>query len=249
MNNPKRIATKYWVGTSGWAYPEWLNLFYPNHYPRDHWLAYYATHFNSVEINTTFYRSLPDSSYQRWYQQSPSGFHFVVKASRFITQRHLNDVSASIQRAEKSAMTLNEKLGLILLQLPPTMPYDLARLETSLAAFKHPDKVVVEFRHNQWLTEETKALLLKYGAVFCNVDSPKLKINGWLTADIGYIRLHGHKKMFCSGYSKQQLQTIANHAKQLSQQGAREVYIFFNNTVLGHAFKNAQSLMQLLEVF
>lgn len=240
-------TVNYWIGTSGWSYTEWLGRFYPKNYPRNRWLDYYAARFNSVEVNVSFYRSLPDRTYQNWYEQSPEGFRFVIKASRFITHRkYLLDIAEAVQRTEQSAYLLKAKLGVILLQLPPNMPYDVKRLEATLQAFQHPEKVAIEFRDNKWLTEEVRDLLMKYRTIFCNVNSPTQEIKDWLTSDSGYIRLHGHKKMFASNYSNEQLQEIAKHARKLVQQGAKEIYIFFNNTMLGRAFRNAKTLVTLL---
>lgn len=241
------IHTKFWVGTSGWTYADWAGVFYPENYPQKLWLQYYSQQFDTVELNATFYRNFSEETYQHWYEKVPDNFRFIIKASRYITHRkYLKNVKSSIKIAEKSANLLRDKLGLILLQLPPSMPYDLDRLRNALAAFKIPSQVVVEFRNAKWSTLETKQLLTEFNAVYCNVDSPNERIAEWLTSDIGYIRLHGRKEMYKYNYTKPQLIKIAASAKNLAKQGAKEVYIFFNNDYFAHAIKNAKTLLKLL---
>jgi len=126
----KKSPFKFLIGTSGWRY------FYPKNYPKTRWFDYYAEHFHTVEVNATFYRRFKDETYQKWYNISPEDFRYVLKAPQFITHRkYLKDVIESIREFERSAKLLKNKLGLILLQRPPNMPYDLDRLAKALKAF------------------------------------------------------------------------------------------------------------------
>ncbi len=241
------LTKKFLIGTSGWTYDEWVGKFYPKKCPRTAWLQYYAQQFDTVELNATFYRNFQKATYQHWYITVPENFRYVIKISRLITHRkYLLNVQDLIHQAENDACILKEKLGLILLQLPPSLPYDLDRLAAALNAFKDPTRVVVEFRNQQWFTEDTRRLLEHFKAVFCNVDAPRFRINNWLTSDIGFIRLHGRKLMYQHNYTQLQLQEIAEHAKLLEAKGAKEIYIFFNNTYEAHAPQNAKTLSALL---
>lgn len=240
--------SKFWIGTSGWTYQDWAGIFYPENCPQKSWLNYYAHQFNVVELNATFYRSFPKKTYQHWYETVPEQFRYVIKLSRYITHhKYLLNVKTAIRRAENSAHFLEDKLGLILMQLPPRMPYDLSRLHAALSTFQDPTKVVVEFRNPKWLTDESKVLLTDFKAIFCNVDGPHSRIKDWLTGNIAYIRLHGRKQMYKHSYSAAELLEISHHARNLLKKGAKEVYIFFNNDYHGHAPQNAKMLQRLLE--
>ena len=237
------------IGTSGWSYQDWRKKFYPPEIPQSHWLEFYSNHFKTVEINATFYRSFPNETYEKWYQSVPSDFHFVIKISRYITHRkHLIDIEDSVRQAEESALLLKDKLGLMLLQLPPAMPYNLDRLQAALSAFKNPSKVVIEFRNTNWLTAEAKKIMRDYKAIFCNIDSPHLQVQTSLTSQIAYIRLHGHTKMYNYNYTHLQLEEIGENAEKLVRSGAKQVYIFFNNDYHANAIRNAKVLIELLKL-
>ena len=239
--------SKYWIGTSGWSYDHWKGEFYPEDWPKSRWFEYYAQKFSCVEVNATFYRFFKESTYQKWYDKAPEHFRYVLKAPRFITHRkYLKDVEKEIESFWQSAAFLKEKLGLILLQLAPSPPYNLERLNKALLAFQYPKKVAVEFRHKQWITDEVRDLLRETGAIFCNADSPKLKFTDWTTSDTAYIRLHGREHWYGYEYSGNELRDIAETAKRMGTQNAKDIYIFFNNDVGGFAPKNAQTLMNLL---
>ena len=235
------------VGTSGWSYDHWKGRFYPEGLAKSHWFHFYAQHFNTVEVNATFYRRFADKTYHKWREQAPDGFRYVLKTPRLITHRYqLNNVTELISDFSRSCHLLEEKLGLILLQLPPNMPYNPERLSTALHYFDNPSLVVVEFRHQQWLTQETFTLLGKLGANYCNPDSPDHQLTGLLTGKHGYLRLHGRRQWYADKYNHRELQSIAETARQLQDQGAKEVFIFFNNDFEGYAPENAADLLQLL---
>ncbi len=236
-----------WIGTSGWSYSHWAKTFYPPALKPQHWFEYYARHFNCVEINATFYRLFSDQTYQHWYDQAPDNFHYAVKASRFITHRkYLHEVSEAIHRCERSSLLLKNKLGVILVQLPANMPYDLSRLEEALKSFHHTHQVAVEFRHPRWLTPETKNLLTQLEVIFCDVDSPTMSLQHWLTSEIAYLRFHGRSKLYASSYSQSELLQVAEYIKKLSFKGVHQAYIFFNNDYQAHAVKNALTLKELV---
>ncbi len=240
-------GTKYYIGTSGWTYEDWKGPFYPEDQPKKRWLEFYASQFSTVEINATFYGSFKDQTYRSWGERVPENFSYVLKAPRHITHRsHLLNVEGSIRTFCNSAAILGKKLGLILLQIAPNTPYDLARLERALMAFADPCKVAVEFRSQQWLTPETYNLLRRLGTVFCSPDAPGYALLDWLTSDTGYLRLHGRRSWYAYDYSEDELQEIAGVARRLEKNGARVIYAFFNNDYHANAPRNAKRLREIL---
>ena len=236
------------VGTSGWTYDHWKGSFYPEDLSKSKWFAFYATKFSAVEVNATFYRRFKDQTYQKWKERAPDGFTYVLKAPKWITHRKLLiDVKQDIHIFMRSASILENKLGLILLQLPPSLPYDLERLRTAILAFDNSTRIAVEFRHKRWNTPEVQQLLHELGATYCNVDSPKNRLTDILTGKTGYLRLHGRKRWYAYDYSHDELAEIAQIAIRLKKSGAKQVFIFFNNDFEGNAPRNAIALMKILE--
>lgn len=243
----RKAKAQFLVGTSGWSYPEWQGIFYPEAWPKRRWFEYYAKKFATVEVNATFYRTFKDQTYHQWREQAPAAFRYVLKVPRFITHRkHLIDAEEEIRSFWRSASLLADKLGLILLQLAPNSAYDPDRLKQALLAFGDSRKVVVEFRDQKWLTEEIKDLLKETGAVFCAVDSPKSELVDWVTSEVAYVRLHGRRQWYNYEYALPELREIATVARKMATLGAAKVYIFFNNDVNGYAPRNASALLQML---
>lgn len=241
MECPK--GTCFWIGTSGWNYPDWRGSFYPQGLPQKQWLQHYTAHFKAVEINATFYRKFKDQTYHNWFARTPEGFRFVLKAPRAITHvKHLVDPDEDIQAFDRSAHLLAEKLGLILLQIAPQTPYNPQRLKNALSVFSQPSKIAVEFRHKAWLTEEIYHLLRDFGAVLVNSDYPGHPLTDCLTSAVGYLRLHGRTRWYDHDYTPEELESIAETAQRMAADGAKEVYIFFNNTASGYAAQNAAEL-------
>ncbi len=240
-------SSPYRIGTSGWTYDHWRGLFYPETLPKTRWFTHYAQIFCTVEINATFYRTFGESTYRKWREQAPPGFTYVLKAPKPITHyKMLDNVTAEIRAFWESAALLGEKLGMILLQLAPSTPYDLERLRTALLAFPDPTRVAVEFRHERWLTAETRDLLNALGATFCDADAPRAPLRGWMTGRHAYLRLHGRSRWYAHCYTEAELDEIAALARRHVEQGAQWVYIFFNNDFEGYAPENARALLQRL---
>ncbi len=238
----------YFVGTSGWTYNHWKGRFYPQQLSKKSWFAYYASQFSTVEVNATFYRSFEDQTYYNWREHSPQGFGFVLKAPQSITHRkYLVNAGDDIRTFFQSCSLLQDKFELILLQVAPNMPYDLKRLQTALSAFPDPGRVAVEFRQDEWLNAETLSLLRTVGATICNVDSPQQRLTASLTSDRAYLRLHGRNHWYVYNYSEDELKEIAELARNLVREGAKRVYIFFNNDFEGYAPANARALQAMLK--
>lgn len=247
MKTKSAAEPEFFIGTSGWTYDHWKGRFYPNSLPKSHWFDYYASQFSSVEINATFYRTFKDQTYQKWKERAPQGFGYVLKAPRLITHRKfLLDVDELTRAFYHSCALLDDKFELILLQVAPQTPYDLERLRKALLAFPDPDKVAVEFRRQDWYCHEILSLLSDIGTTMCNVDSPRQKITDHLTSDKAYLRLHGRKHWYSYNYSDDELNELADLARDLARRGAKKVYVFFNNDFEGYAPANALTIKRML---
>ncbi len=245
--SPSHQGTTFFIGTSGWTYDHWKGRFYPSDLAQKAWFDYYATQFNAVEINATFYRTFKDQTYCKWEERAPNGFGYVLKTPRLITHRkYLVRVEQDIQTFYQSCTLLKDKFEMILLQVAPNMAYDPGRLQQALAAFPDPTRVAVEFRRSEWQSEEIMRLLREAGATICNVDSPRQKISDLLTSGRAYLRLHGRGHWYSYNYSDVELTEIASLARSLARQGAERVYIFFNNDFEGYAPANARTLRHIL---
>jgi len=238
--------TRYYIGTSGWHYDDWRGRFYPEKLAKAGWLAFYARHFNTLELNNSFYRLPSEEAFARWHASSPSGFIFAVKVSRFITHiKRIKDCDEALNNIMSRSTLLKEKLGPLLYQLPPGLHRDDDLLTAFLEKLPVELNHVIEFRHESWLTEEVFDILRRCRAGFCVFDMPKLTSPMLATTDFAYIRFHGSAGLYSSCYSDEELTDwagrIINIAKDL-----KSVYIYFNNDVEGFALKNAEMLKRLL---
>lgn len=248
---------KLYIGTSGWIYPHWDGIFYPkNLKPKDK-LKYFSRYFKTVEINYSFYCLPQASTYQNWYDQTPDGFVFAVKASRFITHiKRLKNVKDAWKQFLENALNLKEKLGPILFQFPPSFKTNQENLKKLDEFFKFiclKCKVKhlrfgFEFRHKTWCDKKIYNLLKKYNVAWVIADSssyPKAEV---ITADFVYVRMHGSKVLFSSKYTKKELSSLTEKIKKWLQQ-KRNVFVYFNNDAWGYAINNAKTIKFLLEKF
>lgn len=232
-----------YIGTSGWNYQDWRGIFYPPGLATQHWLGFYAEHFSSVEVNATFYRNFADKIYVKWRESVPLGFKYVLKVPRVVThQNYLKNCQAVIQTFCRSAELLHDKLGLYLLQLAPTMPYDLEALYQAILTFDEPNKVVVEFRHPQWFTAEVYQLLKETGCIICKTDSPLSKLNYYSVGETAYLRLHGRTVWYDYIYTENELTEVTSGINKLFSHGTKKIFLFFNNTCHGQAVQNALTM-------
>lgn len=241
--------TKIIIGLSGWSYDEWHGSFYPNNIAKRKWLEYYATKFKAVEINATFYRTFPETTFLKWYERAPKHFYYVVKASKLITHQNITAKHLhAINKLEQDVSLLNEKGGLILLQFPAKKIYALEPLHKLLSLFKQPKKVVIEFRHPKWLTAQTITVLKKLGCIYCITDSPlfHFKDNSFVTADTVYIRMHGRRYWYHDEYTVREIKELAEFIVKLTKNYPKitNIFIFFNNTANAYAIYNALQLQQ-----
>jgi len=241
------MSPRYFIGTSGWHYEHWQDIFYPAKLSKNKWLEFYARHFSTVELNNTFYRLPSEAAFAAWYNVSPTDFSFAVKVSRFITHiKRLRDTENSVANFLARAEILKEKLGPLLYQLPPNMHRNDERLESFLLTLPKGMKHIFEFRHESWLDEKVFSLLHKYGAGLCVFDMPGFTSPLVATADFAYIRFHGSTGLYFSCYSDEEL---ADWAKKISAlaAGLKEVYIYFNNDAEAFAVKNAMTIREYLK--
>jgi uncharacterized protein YecE (DUF72 family) len=238
---------KYYIGTSGWLYDHWKGVFYPAEIKKNNWFNHYISCFSTVEINATFYRKFKDETFIRWKNISPDDFRFVLKVPRIITHvKKLVDVKKEISEFCRQAGFLENKLGCLLLQLPPFIPYQPELLHDTLNSFEKEISVAVEFRNESWMISNSEELLKKQGAIYCNSDSPAIRLNNWITSDTAYLRMHGKTNWYAYNYTNEELMNIARLMKRFFQNGVKTIYVFFNNDYGGFAPKNAKVLNDIL---
>lgn len=234
------------IGTSGWAYPHWRGRFYPPALRPGAWLAYYSRHFDTVEINRTFYRLPTPEAVAAWEQAVPEGFRFAVKASRYLTHlKKLKDPAPALERLFAAIAPLGDKQGAVLYQLPPRWGFDPARLEGFLALLP-PGQAAVEFRDPSWYRPEAYRLLERYGAALCASSFPGLPMVWAVTSGFSYVRLHGATVAYGDRYSREALGVIAQRIRILLARGL-DVDVYFDNDAEAFAIENARELRQMLE--
>ncbi len=235
---------KLYIGTSGWNYNHWRGVFYPEELAQKKWLEYYCTHFDTVELNNSFYRLPEKKTFETWRNQTPDGFAFSVKASRYLTHiKRLREPEEPLERLMDRASGLSEKLNIVLYQFPPRWNLDLERLEQFLKILpKHP-RSAFEFRDESWQCEEVWSLLSKYGVAYCVMDSPGLPLHLRTTCGYSYIRMHSGGDE--GNYTDDHLREWAGYATDMMGKG--DVYIYFNNDYKGFAVKNALKLRDMLQ--
>ncbi|HEX5018362.1 MAG TPA: DUF72 domain-containing protein [Actinomycetes bacterium] len=234
------------VGTSGWQYRDWRGEFYPPKLPQKQWLEYYATQFDVVEVDATFYR-LPDRNvFESWRSRTPEHFRFVVKASRFLTHvKRLKQPAEPVERLLDRANGLGPNLAAVLLQLPPTMGAAPDLLAETLSAFGRT-RVAVELRHDSWWSGETKAVLNEYRAATVWADRKSRHLNPlWQTGGWGYLRMHEGTATPWPSYGREALQSWSGRLQKAARSWD-DGYVFFNNDPGGAAPRNARYLVRQL---
>jgi uncharacterized protein YecE (DUF72 family) len=237
-----------WIGTSGWMYRDWRDRFYPQGVPQRAWLEHYAARFRTVESNNAFYMLPKKETFTSWAERTPNDFVMAVKANRYITHiKRLKDVGEPVARFMENARFLGNKLGPVLLQLPPNLKADLKALDETLRRFTKRVRVAVEFRHETWFTKETEALLRERGAATCLADRHSRPVTSlWRTADWGYLRFHEGSASPHPCYGRSALRTWAERLNDLH--GASEdVFVYFNNDPRGCALRDARMFAREVE--
>jgi uncharacterized protein YecE (DUF72 family) len=230
----------FWVGTSGYNYPEWKGSFYPEKLPAAKMLPYYAERLATVEINYTFYRVPNQKILAGWDRQTPPGFRLTLKAPKRITHiAKLHDCADLLQYFLNTAATLGPKLGAILFQLPPYFRKDLSVLDEFLALLPPHTRAAFEFRHASWMETEVFARLKAAGAALCVADSEKFSTPVEITAPYAYFRLRDE------GYTPQDLQRWAGVIRDSTAQ-CGDVFVYFKHEEAGKGPEFAHLLLAAL---
>lgn len=230
-----------WIGTSGFQYPEWKGTFYPKDLAVKKMLLYYSARLPTTEINYSFYRIPSVSTIEGWAAETPARFRFTLKASRKITHdQRLKDCGDLVSVFWDAASHLNEKLAMVLFQLPPFFKKDVAVLNDFLALLPHHMKAAFEFRHASWFDDEVFAALRAHKVTLCIADSEKLSTPVVTTSEVGYFRLRDE------GYTKKD---IARWGKEIAGQGSKEkdIYVYFKHEESGVGPEFAAQLRDILK--
>jgi uncharacterized protein YecE (DUF72 family) len=233
------------IGTSGWAYKDWAEAFYPKSVRIKDRLAYYATRFTTTEINGSFYRLPNETTVAAWAQTAPPGFLFAWKASRFITHnKKLRGVEASLDLVFGRMAPLGEHFGPVLFQLPPMLKRDDGRLRDFLALLPRERSHTVEFRDPAWYAPEVLTLLGDHGVALCISDHHHAPAPWEATARHVYIRGHGPGGAYRGRYPRETLRRWAKRIDGWRGEG-REVFAYFDNDIGAAAPKDAAALVEL----
>jgi uncharacterized protein YecE (DUF72 family) len=231
------------IGCSGWNYRDWRGDFYPPGLSASGWLAHYASVFDTVEVNATFYRLPKRETTRAWAEQVPDGFVFAIKGSRYLTHmKRLSDMGPGLARFWERIEPLRDagKLGPVLWQLPGNFHRDDERLAAALAALP-PARHCFEFRHPSWFSREVRALLEEHGASLALGDDARRPLPGASPAGpIAYLRLHYGGRGRAGNYSDRELDVWRRRIA--AWRSRRPVYVYLNNDWRGFAPRNAQAL-------
>ncbi len=238
---------KLQVGTSGYQYDHWRGRLYPKDVPKTRWFDVYAEHFDTVEINNTFYNLPAGKTFDAWRDDAPAGFRYALKYSRYGSHlKHLKDPEQHVDRFVERAERLGSHLGPILVQLPPTWNVDMERLTAFLDALTKRLRWTIELRNESWFCDAVYDALREHNVALCIhdmiADHPRE-----LTADWTYLRFHGSTKnrKYAGSYSPQALSAAARRIAGWLKRGC-DVYAYFNNYERGCAVDNARDLRRFV---
>ena len=237
-----------WIGTSGWSYDHWEHVLYPPGTPPRQRLALYAQEFSTVELNASFYRWPRNASFASWRRRLPPGFQLSVKAPRGLTHgRRLYAPDVWVDRIAAGWHELYDRRAVLLVQLPPALERDDARLDYFLSRLPWWVRVAVELRHPSWVDEDVFGLLERHGAAYCVMSGAHLPCVLRATAPFVYVRLHGPdpEHLYAGSYSDDSLSWWAARVRDWELAG-HEVFAYFNNDGHGHAVGDAKRLRSQL---
>jgi len=229
------------VGTSGYSYKEWKGNFYPEDLPAKEMLSYYSRRLPAVEINNTFYRLPQPSMIENWKAQVPAQFRFSIKATQRITHiKRLNNIADETKYLLETAALLEERLGVVLFQLPPNMKKDTGRLKTFLELLPADTRTAFEFRHETWFDEETFGLLREKDCALVVSDTDEKPLTEIIsTASWGYLRLRR------TAYQESDL---TEWLKRVKDQKWKDAFVFFKHEDEGVGPKLAASFLELAKM-
>jgi uncharacterized protein YecE (DUF72 family) len=236
------------IGTSGWSYDHWQGIVYPNGSAPWERLRYYIQQYQTVELNSSFYRWPTPAAFTSWQRRLPPGFLMSVKAPRHLTHtKRLYAPERWIERIKTCWHELGDKRAVLLVQLSPNFAFDFSRLHYFLEQIPAWMRIAIEFRHPTWHQECIFQLLEQYGAAYCIMSGAQLPCVLRATAPFVYIRLHGpdNQHLYGGSYSDADLHWWASRVREWQGQG-KEVYVYFNNDGAGNAIYNSRRLQSFL---
>jgi uncharacterized protein YecE (DUF72 family) len=246
------------IGCSGWNYKHWRGPVYPPEMPVRSWFDHYASIFDTVEVNNTFYRLPEPETFAAWHQRAPANFLYAIKASRFLTHlKRLLDPEEPVIRLFEHARELGDRFGPILYQLPGSFHRDLPRLDHFLSLLPRtlgeaggiPKNLrlhhVIEFRHPSWYVDETYQVLDARSVTLCLHDMAGSTITEPDVGPIVYVRFHGPGGRYFGRYENARLDRWATRLYERVKAG-RDVFAYFNNDPEGMAVVNARELQSLM---
>src|SRR5690242_1237429 len=217
-----------WIGTSGWQYDDWREPVYGGA-PQRRWLELYAERFATVESNNAFYRLPERRTFQAWAERTPDDFAMAVKVSRYLTHiKRLRAPAEPVDRFVGRVGGLGGKLGPVLVQLPPQLERDRARLVRTLDRFPSSMRVAVEFRHDSWFTDDIRAVLAEREVALCLADRRGVLGPVWRTASWTYLRFHQGLVRPRPSYGDAALESWARRLADLWSPD-EEAWVYFNN--------------------
>jgi uncharacterized protein YecE (DUF72 family) len=242
---------KFHIGTSGWSYKDWKEIFYPKKLKATDWLTYYAKTFDCTEINASFYRLPQRQTVLDWMKKVPRNFLFCPKISRYLTHfKRLRQPEEPLERFFSVFEPMKKQMGPVLIQLPKIVPfeydvtdhfYKLLKEKYSLYTF------AMEVRHESWMKEDSYTLMAKYGISFVMSHSgnhfPYAEV---ITSKNIYFRFHGPGSLYNTKYDNATLKRYSTLFKKWLKKG-HELWIFFNNDWFGYGIDNALTLRKFLK--
>jgi uncharacterized protein YecE (DUF72 family) len=241
------MPTEIRIGTSGYHYKHWIGPFYPSKTSPSQMLEHYVHHFDTLELNNSFYRLPTADAFAAWRDATPRNFVFAVKASRFITHnKKLKDPENALDNLLPRAEHLGRKLGPVLFQLPPRWKVNVARLEALLEILPRKHRYAFEFRETSWMNNDVLRALRRHNAAFCIYELAGYHSPCEITADFAYIRLHGPGEgKYQGSYSTVRLRRWARQIEQWSCK-LKAIYVYFDNDQFGYAARNALTLRKIV---
>jgi uncharacterized protein YecE (DUF72 family) len=248
VSSDPRPAGRAHVGCSGWNYKDWRGIVYPQGLPVKRWFSHYATLFDTVEINNTFYRLPPPSTVEHWAAQAPPGFTYALKLGQFGSHRmKLRDAETWLPNHIDRIERLGPHLGPTLVQLPPRWRRNVERLDEFLTVAPKRFRWAVELREPSWVHDDVFEVLRRHGAALCLHDL--LADHPWeRTTDWTYVRFHGPDALnvkYWGAYTGRRLWRVADRLQRWLDDGI-DVYAYFNNDYHGHAVTDATWLRDRL---
>lgn len=244
-----KVEQNIYIGTSGWSYKHWKQLFYPADVKPAEYLTFYARHFHVSEINNSFYKLPTRETVAKWMDAVPQDFMFCPKMSRYLSHlKKLHDPQEPLERFFGIFAESRERLGPILIQLPANSRFH-AGVATQFyeeTGRYHGYRFALEVRHPSWFSEESIALMKQYGISLVFSQAAEFPYHEEITARDIYLRFHGPHSLYSSSYPDEVLDDYAEKFAAWADNGHR-IWAFFNNDVGGHALRNARKLQELVD--